>query len=120
MLNWRCAEPSLDELFGDAAMRLLMQRDGVTESDIRGLLCTLKDARAVALGATKRKPGAIKGGAHMLDLRDAVVSSRAAKSSKAGKTPPQVHLNSKLTVTCPNPANVCRDFSALARQAIDE
>jgi hypothetical protein len=52
------------------------------------LLCTLKDARgAVALGATKRKPGAIKGGAHMLDLRDAVVSSRAAKSSKAGKTP---------------------------------
>ena len=87
MLNWRCAEPSLDELFGDAAMRLLMQRDGVTESDIRGLLCTLKDARAVALGATKRKPGAIKGGAHMLDLRDAVVSSRAAKSSKAGRPP---------------------------------
>ena len=66
MFNRRCIEPSLDELFGDAAMRLLMRRDGVTESDIRGLLCTLKDARAVALGATKRKPGAIKGGAHML------------------------------------------------------
>jgi len=46
MLNGRCAEASLDELFGDAAMRLLMRRDGVTESDIRALLCTLKDARA--------------------------------------------------------------------------
>jgi hypothetical protein len=56
MFNWRCTEPSLDELFGDAAMRLLMQRDGVTESDIRALLCTLKDARAVALVATKREP----------------------------------------------------------------
>jgi hypothetical protein len=46
MFNRRCIEPSLDELFGDAAMRLLMRRDGVTESDIRALLCTLKDARA--------------------------------------------------------------------------
>jgi hypothetical protein len=46
MLNGRCIEPSLDELFGDAAMRLLMRRDGVTESDVRALLCILKDARA--------------------------------------------------------------------------
>jgi hypothetical protein len=46
MFNGRCIEPSLDELFGDAAMRLLMRRDGVTESDVRALLCTLKDARA--------------------------------------------------------------------------
>ena len=61
MFNACCTEPSLDELFEDAAMRFFMQRDGVTESDIRALLCTLKDARAVALGATKRAPGAIKG-----------------------------------------------------------
>jgi hypothetical protein len=87
MFNGRCTEPSLDELFGDAAMRLLMRRDGVTESDIRALLCTLKDARAVALGATKRGPGAIKSGAHMPDQRETVVSSRAAKSSEAGKNP---------------------------------
>jgi hypothetical protein len=85
MFNGCCAEPSLDELFEDAVMRLLMRRDGVTESDIRALLCTLKDARAVALSATKRGPGAIKRGAHMPDRNETVVSSRAAKASKAGK-----------------------------------
>ena len=58
MFNERYTEPSLDELFGDSAMRLLMRRDGVTESDIRALLCELKDARAVAVGGTKRGPGA--------------------------------------------------------------
>jgi hypothetical protein len=87
MFNGSCTEPSLEELFGDAAMRLLMGRDGVTESDIRALLSTLKDARAVAVGATKRGPGAIKSGAHMPDRRETVVSSRAARSSEAGKTP---------------------------------
>ena len=45
-------EPSLDELFGDAAIRLLMRRDGVTESDVRALLCALKNARAVGLCET--------------------------------------------------------------------
>ena len=54
MDNEFCAEPTLDELFGDAAMRLLMQRDGVTESDIRALLGKLEDERAVALGGSKR------------------------------------------------------------------
>ena len=58
---------------------------GVTESDVRALLCTLKDVRAMALGATKRGPGVIKSGAHMPDRREMVVSSRAAKASKAGK-----------------------------------
>jgi hypothetical protein len=56
MFKERCTEPSLDELFGDSAMRLLMQRDGVTESDIRALLCELKDARAVALGRQQSRP----------------------------------------------------------------
>ena len=50
----QCTEPSLDELFGDAAIRLLMRRDGVTESDVRALLCELKNARAVRLCETKR------------------------------------------------------------------
>jgi hypothetical protein len=30
-----CAESSLDELFHDIAVQLLMRRDGVTERDIR-------------------------------------------------------------------------------------
>jgi hypothetical protein len=36
----RCGhiEPSLDELFGDDAIQLLMRRDGVTESEVRVLL----------------------------------------------------------------------------------
>ena len=51
--NERRAEPSLNELLGDFAMQLLMRRDGVTESDIRALLCEVKDARAAALGGTR-------------------------------------------------------------------
>ena len=72
MFNERCSEPSLDELFGDSALRLLMRRDRVTEGDIRALLLELKDARAVALGATKRAPGAAKSGDHMPDRRETV------------------------------------------------
>ena len=48
MCNTRGTEPSLDELFGDVAMQLLMRRDGVTESDVRALLSELWDVRAVA------------------------------------------------------------------------
>jgi hypothetical protein len=55
MWNTRGTEPSLDELFGDVAMQLLMRRDGVTESDVRALLGELRDARAVASGGTARK-----------------------------------------------------------------
>jgi hypothetical protein len=56
--NTRCAEPPLDELFGDVAIQLLMRRDGVTESAVRALLCELRDARAVAASGTafKRDP----------------------------------------------------------------
>jgi hypothetical protein len=56
MLNQCCAEPSLDELFDDFAVQLLMRRDGVTESDVRALLCDLKGVRKAALGGIKRKP----------------------------------------------------------------
>jgi hypothetical protein len=87
MFNERCTEPSLDELFGDSAMRLLMRRDGVTESDIRALLHELKGARAVALGGNERGPGAAISAAYVPDRREMVVSSRAAKSSESRKTP---------------------------------
>jgi hypothetical protein len=56
MFDGRSAEPSLDELFGDVTMRLLMRRDGVTEYDIRTLLCKLKDARAAALSEPQNHP----------------------------------------------------------------
>jgi len=59
MSNECCAEPSLDELFGDATMRLLMRRDGVTERDIRALLCKLKDTHAVGPGGREFGLGAI-------------------------------------------------------------
>jgi hypothetical protein len=38
MMNECCAEPSLEEVLKDAATRLLMRSDGVSESDVRGLL----------------------------------------------------------------------------------
>jgi quercetin dioxygenase-like cupin family protein len=57
MFNERCTDPSLDDLSGDVAMRLLVRHDGATESDNRALLCELKDARAVALGGTERELG---------------------------------------------------------------
>ena len=72
MFNGRCTDPSLDELLGDTAMRLLMRRDGVTESDIRALLSKLKDARTVA-------------GAHTPERTETALSNRASKSSEAGK-----------------------------------
>ena len=87
MFNEACTEPFLDELFGDAAMRLLMRRDGITESDIRALLCTLKDARAVGTSATKPGPRAIKSGVQLPHRRETVVSTRATKSWEARKNP---------------------------------
>jgi hypothetical protein len=53
MMNQLCVEEaSLDEVLKDAATRLLMRSDGVSESDIRGLL------RRVADGLSRRKPRA--------------------------------------------------------------
>jgi hypothetical protein len=49
MCNERCTEPTLDELLGDPAMKLLMRSDDVTERDLRALLSRLKDARAARL-----------------------------------------------------------------------
>jgi hypothetical protein len=52
MWNRRSTEPSLDELFRDVTMQLLMRRDGVTESDVRALLGQLRNAREAASGGT--------------------------------------------------------------------
>ena len=49
-----CIEPTLDELLGDTTVRLLMRRDGVTETDIRALVSDLKDARKMVLDRANR------------------------------------------------------------------
>jgi hypothetical protein len=53
--NGRGTEPSLDELFCDLTMQLLMRRDGVRESDVRALLGELRDVREAAPGETALK-----------------------------------------------------------------
>jgi hypothetical protein len=68
----RCTEPSLDELFEEFAVQLLMRRDGVTESEIRALLSEMKNAQA---------------GANLPRKRETAGSGRVAQSSKAGKIP---------------------------------
>ena len=55
MCESRCTEPSLDELFSDTAVQLLMRRDGVKESDVRALLGQLKIARCAVSVAIARK-----------------------------------------------------------------
>jgi hypothetical protein len=43
-----CIEPSLDELLADPAARILMRRDGVTESQVRAVIGAAQRARAAA------------------------------------------------------------------------
>jgi hypothetical protein len=50
MFSHCCNEPSLDELFGDFAIQLLMRRDGLTEGDIRELLCKVNRLRKKSVG----------------------------------------------------------------------
>ena len=83
MCNPRRTEPSLDELLEDSAMRLLMRRDGVTDSDVRALLCKLQDARAVGSCKIKSGCGGAKSAGPMPNRREMIVSSRAA--SEAGE-----------------------------------
>jgi hypothetical protein len=52
MCNTGRSEPSLDELFRDNAIQLLMRRDGVKESDVRALLKQLRAARAAVPDGT--------------------------------------------------------------------
>src|SRR5262249_57110889 len=78
MFNQCCAEPSLDELFDDFAMQLLMRRDGVTESDVKALLCDLKDIRKTALGGINRKPFRDSSAGHAPDRGETPLGSREA------------------------------------------
>ena len=55
MSKTHCAEPSLDELFRDIGVQLLMRRDGVTERDIRALLGQVKQAWAATSAETASK-----------------------------------------------------------------
>src|SRR5215831_17773258 len=88
MCNTRGTQPSLDELFGDVAMQLLMRRDGVTESDVRALLSELRDARAVAAGGTACKSGTLLSADRWHDQeknrREPVIGSE--------HVPPQIHM----------------------------
>ena len=78
MCNWHRIEPSLDELFGDIAMQLLMRRDGVSKRDIRALLGGLRDARAVGASAIARQCDASIGADQMPDRKKSAVSSRSS------------------------------------------
>jgi hypothetical protein len=80
MFKQCCAGPSLDELFDDFAMQLLMRRDGVTESDVRALLCELKDIRAAVLGRIKGEPFSDSSGARNPDRGE--IASRGRDADK--------------------------------------
>jgi len=88
MCNTRGTQPSLDELFGDVAMQLLMRRDGVTGSDVQALLSELRDARAVASGGTAAKSGTLLSADRWRDQeknrREPVIGSE--------HVPPQIHM----------------------------
>ena len=87
MCNAHCAEPSLDELFGDVAIQLLMRRDGVTESDVRALLDRLRLARAKRCGEPTLEPGAVIGAGQPRDRENDNPSSRSAGSPDARPFP---------------------------------
>jgi hypothetical protein len=85
-------EPSLDELFEEFAVQLLMRRDGVTESGIRTLLSEMKNARAGASAGSQPGPGALISATDPprkspSRKRKTVGSRRAAQSSEARKIP---------------------------------
>jgi len=82
MCNTRGTESSLDELFGDGAMQLLMRRDGVTESDVRA---ALSDARAVASGGTARRSG------HFV-IRRPVARPRKKSPGAGHRKQAQIHM----------------------------
>jgi hypothetical protein len=82
-----CNEASLDELFWDFAIQLLMRRDGVTEGEIRELLRKVKLARAEGLGTNERRSGPIVRVARECDRREIPLSGRTIKSRDSVKIP---------------------------------
>jgi hypothetical protein len=87
MWNRRGTEPSLDELFRDVAMQLLMRRDGVSESDVRALLSELRDAREAASGGTGRERDDSVLANKESDREQNTVSSGLKEPPDAGKFP---------------------------------
>ena len=83
----RCTEPSLDELFGDVAMQLLMRCDGVRENDIQVLLGELRDTQVVASDAAAFVRGASISADQVPDREKNIVSSRSTKLAVATKCP---------------------------------
>jgi hypothetical protein len=87
MFSHCCNEPSLDEVFGDFAVQLLMRRDGVTESDIRELLCKVKLACAGGLGATERRFGPTANVVRACDRSEIALRARTVRLREPGKIP---------------------------------
>ena len=87
MWNGRDAEPSLDELFRDVAMQLLMRRDGVKESDVRALLGELRGVREAASGGTARERDDLVFANKVSDPEQNMVSSGLKETPDAGKFP---------------------------------
>jgi hypothetical protein len=87
MWNGRGTEPSLDELFRDVAMQLLMARDGVRESDIRALLSELRNAREAASGETARERDDSVFANKASDRGQNMVSSGLKEPPNPGKLP---------------------------------
>ena len=87
MWNGRGTEPSLDELFRDVAMQLLMRRDGVRESDVRMLLSELRDAREAASGETPRERDDSVFANKASDRGQNIVSSGSKETPDARKFP---------------------------------
>jgi hypothetical protein len=87
LFDQRRTGPSLDELFEEFAVQLLMRRDGVTESGIRALLSEMKNARAGALAGSQPGRGALISATDPPRKRKTVGSRRVAQSSEARKIP---------------------------------
>ena len=87
MWNGRGTEPSLDELFRDVAMQLLMRRDGVRESDVRALLSGVRDAREPASSGTARERDDSVFANKASDRRKNMVSSGLKETPDAGTFP---------------------------------
>jgi hypothetical protein len=87
MWNGRDTEPSLDELFRDVAMQLLMRRDGVRESDVRALLSELRDAREAASGGTARERDDLVFANKVSDREQSMVGSGLKEPPNARKFP---------------------------------
>jgi len=87
MCNTRCGEPSLNELFHDVAIQLLMRRDGVTENNVRALLDELRDARGVGSGGTIPRARPALGADHVAVPEKNMASNRSTDASNARRFP---------------------------------